>query len=140
MLLRTGVKNTVNIYPPNNLPQEDVATEAVYSVFLTQTSTNAPVANILLSTITALLTWSYVSKGVYKLSIPGGFTIAKTIITPSIGFLISLQTTNTPNTPPVFAVVKYDGSNNLLIETIDANFSPANDILTNFPLKIEIYP
>ena len=139
MLVKTGIKNTVNIYPPmpENVSVSNIA--GTYSVLLTQTGTTAPVVNALQSDISAVLTWSYVSVGVYKLSIPGGFNVNKTVISPSIGFLISLQTATTPNSPPVFAVVKYDGSNDLLIETIDANFSPANGILTNFPLKVEIY-
>ncbi len=50
----------------------------VYVALLTQTGTNAPVATVLKNTLGGVPVWSYVSAGVYRLTLASAFTANKT--------------------------------------------------------------
>ena len=58
--------------------QRDVSNSDTYSILLSQTGLNAPIQTLLESTI-GNGTWSYISIGVYNLSIDNGFTSAISI-------------------------------------------------------------
>lgn len=54
-----------------------------YVALLSQTGTSAPVATVLLNTLGATPTWSYVDVGQYRITATGKFTLEKTAATVS---------------------------------------------------------
>lgn len=64
--------------PSTAVPVEDSRPYKVYTALLTQTGSNAPVANVLENTLGGVPVWGYVSLGVYTCTLTGEFTTNKT--------------------------------------------------------------
>ncbi len=102
-----------------------------YSALISQTGTSAPTGTVLNNTVIGVLTWSRLSVGKYKLSIPGGFVTAKTLISVPMGAALYLA--------PNYLTITFDIDNNLLFETKDAAVEYADGILSNFNFELKVF-
>ena len=68
--------------PASPLVAVDPRPYKVYTALLTQTGTNAPVANILENTLSSTPIWTRIGVGQYKLTLNGEFTPSKLFIPP----------------------------------------------------------
>jgi hypothetical protein len=114
-----------------NTPATDTRVYKVYSVLLTQESTDAPVPVILESTLDELPTWSYESQGYYILTFPFPIDQQKVFFTIS-------PNVSTAKSAQVFIV---DG-NSLGVYTYTDNGTTTptlDDYLDNTPFEVKIY-
>ena len=98
-----------------------------YIVSLTQTSTVAPRPEVLINTFTGVLTWAYVSPGVYTLTSTAEFTDNKTVIlcTQEASAFMRIFRTSAN----VITVCVYNGS-----------FVGSDDVMTDVGFTIRVYP
>ena len=102
-----------------------------YSALLTQSSTNPPVANVILNTIPGTFTWSYVNPGEYRLTATGTpFTLNKTQV------FINGGNTVAGGLPPRW---EYVGNQIIKIKTPNASDVLTNGFLTNGSIEIRVY-
>jgi len=106
----------------------------VYKALLTQTGTSAPVATVLVNTLSGTPVWSYNSVGQYILTLTGEFIATKTLVFIGGGdtasgdfFEWAIDTTTKPNS---LTFVFRDVSSN----------SPSNNLLSETAITIEVYP
>lgn len=102
-----------------------------YIVTLDQKLTAAPVITTLENTLSGTPVSSYISDGIYKLTLSNEFTLGKTIILhnakadASDGFIIGAMRLN---------------SSEILISTTNDSLIFMNDVLTEYSLMILVYP
>jgi hypothetical protein len=65
-------------YPPIKVEATTTLGNYAYLAHVTQTGTSAPVATVIANSLSAAPVWSYVSVGVYRLTLAGAFPAAKT--------------------------------------------------------------
>ena len=96
----------------------------VYKALLTQSGTSAPVATVLVNTLSGTPVWSYDSSGYYLLTLTGEFLAGKTW-------------TN----PPSF-IYSWDGNFKLTRESdnVIGLTITGDDVLDNTSIFIEVYP
>lgn len=106
-------------------------TPKVYKALLTQTGTDAPVATVLVNTLSGTPVWSYVGVGDYELTLASEWTVNKTgiihksIISDDVNYKLTSI---------------YTSSSVLNFKTFDTTTS-SNDMLLNAELiTIEVYP
>lgn len=108
----------------------------VYTALLTQSGTNAPVATVLENTLNGNVTFSFISTGIYEITIPVQVNYNKVfILCPS-----SFRNKNAG----VFSDVLIDlpiTTNNFKINVKELNFSInyLNSMLDKFPIEIRVY-
>ena len=118
----SDLSDTTNIIPPNS--------KSVYTVFLTQTGTNAPVATTIEDTITGLV-WARSAAGVYTLTKTGAFTVNKTVPVNDVYMDVTGNMYTAVRTSAnVMTLTTYDETD---LET------PADAVLSNQYFHIEIY-
>lgn len=103
----------------------------VYKALLTQTGTNAPVATVLVNTLSGTPVWSYVGVGDYELTLASEWTANKTVIIHKsiISDDVNYKLTSI-----------YTSTNVLNFKTFDGT-TPSNDMLLNAEtITIEVYP
>lgn len=108
----------------------------VYTALLNQSGTNAPVATVLENTLNGNVTFSFISTGIYEITIPVQVNYNKVfILCPS-----SFRNKNAG----VFSDVLIDlpiTTNNFKINVKELNFSInyLNSMLDKFPIEIRVY-
>lgn len=108
----------------------------VYTALLTQSGTNAPVATVLENTLNGNVTFSFISTGIYEITIPVQVNYNKVfILCPS-----SFRNKNAG----VFSDVLIDlpiTTNNFKINVKELNFATnyLNSMLDKFPIEIRVY-
>ena len=104
----------------------------VYKALLTQSGTNAPVATVLVNTLSGTPVWSYDSAGAYFLTLASEFTAAKTsyniTVNSSVNDIFTIQRINDD--------YFYIATASLTAGT----YVSADDFLVNTPITIEVYP
>ncbi len=103
----------------------------VYKALLTQTGTSAPVATVLVNTLSDTPVWSYVGVGDYELTLASEWTANKTVIIHKsiISDDVNYKLTSI-----------YTSSSVLNFKTFDTT-TPSNDMLSNAEtIIIEVYP
>ena len=104
----------------------------VYKALLTQTGTDAPVATVLVNTLSGTPVWSYDSAGAYFLTLASEFTAAKTsyniTVNSSVNDIFTIQRINDD--------YFYIATASLTAGT----YVSADDFLVNTPITIEVYP
>lgn len=112
----------------------------VYSAFLTQTSTNAPVATVVENTLnstsgTGIPIWSYDGVGAYTITQFGGFSTTKTALI----FEVRIQGSASLSKSLFYGAV--NDVDSMYIGTIDTNGgeSEANDIFSDTFIEIRVY-
>ena len=113
----------------------------VYKALLTQSGTDAPVATVLVNTLSGTPVWSYSGEGAYLLTLTGEFVTTKTIVTigqtnnnggGGSGTFVQYNSTNQSDNYVVLNSYDVD----LVAQTVTAS----NDIITILPITIEVYP
>ena len=108
------------------------ATHKIWRGLITQTGTSDPVATELENTLGGSITFSRSSAGVYSINGTGLFTTNKTFVTPKWETL--RQSTNYATVSATLANTNQLSLNSYL------NGSAADDLLTNHPVEIIVYP
>jgi hypothetical protein len=116
------LSDTTNLIPPNS--------KTVYTVFLTQTGTNAPVATIVEDTITGLV-WARSAAGVYTLTKAGAFTLNKTVPVDDVYMDVDDNMYTAVRTSADVITLTTYASTNLT--------TPTDAVLSNQYFHIEIY-
>ncbi len=98
----------------------------VYSGSVTQIGTNAPISSTLQNTLNCIITWEYVSPGVYKGTSTGAFPVGRTLIYLGSNRGAGTTTIITTTTQTV---------NDFLIECNDGD-----GVIEDLPIRIEVYP
>lgn len=108
---------------------EKVPTPKVYNAVITQTSTGAP--TVVVSGINTIgsIVWTRSVSGVYIGTLTGVFTNQKTL-----SFLGAV------NSYPSFSYINTTSVNTVTINTLNAAGVGTDGLLTNTPVKIEVYP
>ena len=104
----------------------------VYRALLSQTGTNAPTAIVLENTLGGIVTFSYVSPGLYNINSTGLFTLLKTFTTLSSGSIV-----NTGVHIKSHAVIVTDSIGQILTST-DGSIA-TNGLLLFTPIEIIVY-
>jgi hypothetical protein len=100
----------------------------VYKALLTQTGTSAPVATVLVNTLSGTPVWSYSTVGRYLLTLVGEFDVSKTMIYISNNDIASLFSS-------------YRASDDVIkLECSDLSLVKADDLVNGLPITIEVYP
>ena len=99
----------------------------VYVANLTQTSTNAPTADVFENTLSGTPTLAYDGVGDYKITLTGEWTADKVFIQIN-GFEDNI------------VMAKRVDSDIIKIKTYNNTFALANDILTDSSIEIRVYP
>jgi len=100
----------------------------VYKALLTQTGTSAPVATVLVNTLSGTPVWSYSTVGRYLLTLVGEFDVSKTMIYISNNDIASLFSS-------------YRVSDDVIrLECSDLSLVKADDLVNGLPITIEVYP
>lgn len=130
--------STLAHYETQSYTYEDLRNELnggaqpkVYKALLTQSGTSAPVATILVNTLSGTPVWSYVGVGDYELTLANEWTANKTVIIHKsiISDDVNYKLTSI-----------YTSSSVLNFKTFDTT-TPANDMLSNAEtIIIEVYP
>lgn len=107
-------------------------THKIWRGLITQTGTSDPVATELQNTLGGSITFSRSSAGVYSINGTGLFTTNKTFVTPKWETL--RQSTNYATVSVTLANTNQLSLNSYL------NGSAADDLLTNHPVEIIVYP
>jgi len=107
---------------------DKLKTYKVYAANLTQTSTNAPTADIFENTLGGTPTFGYTSAGVYTLTLTGAFTDNKT-------FIIN----NAWHKNGFFQAYRVD-ADTLSIRSYNTSLVATDAILEDTSLEIRIYP
>lgn len=116
--------------------QVDSRPYKVYTALLTQSGTDAPVATVLENTLNGNVTFSFISTGIYEITIPVQVNYNKVfILCPS-----SFRNKNAG----VFSDVLIDlpiTTNNFKINVKELNFATnyLNSMLDKFPIEIRVY-
>jgi hypothetical protein len=101
----------------------------VYKATLTQTGTSAPVATVLVNTLSGTPVWSYVSVGLYKLTLTSEWAANKT----------ALYSINIPDGNG-FGSLQRNNANEIFLVTRDTSSLNADDLLLESYIIIEVYP
>ena len=108
------------------------STYKVYTAFLTQSGTNAPVATVLENTI-GDISFEYINIGAYTISSNNLFTEDKTIV-------LQDQQINRNDIDIDYCIrIVYDDVNSIIINTAFLDTSETNDALLNTPIEIRVY-
>lgn len=105
----------------------------VFSALISQSGTANPTATVLINQLGGTPVFERLSTGHYNLTITGAFTANKTFTDGKRCIEASVTDTSAVNTN-VFRA----SDNVVSIDTLN-EFNYADDILFNFPLKIEVY-
>lgn len=103
----------------------------VYKALLSQSGTNAPVATVLVNTLSGTPVWSYDSVGTYRLTLAGEFVSGKTAV--NINAFIDAADGNR------IGALRAN-NNQILVSTGDNTLTTMNDILLESTITIEVYP
>ena len=95
----------------------------VYKALLTQTGTSAPVATVLVNTLSGTPVWSYSAVGQYAMTLNGEFLAAKTIVLGS-SYNVDINRSN---------------DDAILVSSFSSRVEE-DDILGNTTIIIEVYP
>lgn len=139
--IRTCLNDIVDSYPEGGAK--------VYKALLTQSGTNAPVATVLVNTLSGTPVWTRSSEGAYIATLTGEFTSGKTICPQFPAF--QYEGSNAIYLPvlPSFAgsqvgwILGYaQTENQFRIETYDMiGAAEWSDVLdSSFLIEIEVYP
>lgn len=102
----------------------------VYKALLTQSGTSAPVATVLVNTLSGTPVWSYDYVGGYVLTLASEFQTGKTLM------YISTKNTGTQSC----IIAEGDGLNTILVDTVDSTGTGINGVLSSTSITIEVYP
>lgn len=105
-------------------------TPKVYKALLTQSGTDAPVATVLVNTLSGTPVWSYDYVGGYVLTLASEFQTGKTLM------YISTKNTGTQSC----IIAEGDGLNTILVDTVDSTGTGINGVLSSTSITIEVYP
>jgi hypothetical protein len=105
------------------------STPKVYKATLTQTGTSAPVETVLVNTLSGTPVWSYVSVGLYKLTLTSEWAANKT----------ALYSINIPDGNG-FGSLQRNNANEIFLVTRDTSSLNADDLLLESYIIIEVYP
>jgi len=104
----------------------------VYTALLTQSGTDAPVANVLENTLGGTVVWARDNAGSYTATLSNAFTANKTFLGPKVQY----------KSPTIvddeFININRDSASQIRIDHFVAGEQV--DVLTNIPIKIEVYP
>lgn len=100
----------------------------IYKALLSQSGTNAPVATVLVNTLSGTPVWSYGTVGRYLLTLVGEFDASKTMIFISNNDIISL-----------FSCYRLN-DDVIRLECSDLSLVKADDLVNGLPITIEVYP
>ena len=101
----------------------DSSLPKVYKALLTQTGTSAPVATVLVNTLSGTPVWSYSAVGQYAMTLNGEFLAAKTIVLGS-SYNVDINRSN---------------DDAILVSSFSSRVEE-DDILGNTTIIIEVYP
>lgn len=113
-----------------NGAQVSTSTPKVYKALLTQAGTSAPVATVLVNTLSGTPVWSYDYVGGYVLTLASEFQTGKTLM------YISTKNTGTQSC----IIAEGDGLNTILVDTVDSTGTGINGVLSSTSITIEVYP
>lgn len=133
--------STLAHYETQSYTYEDLRNELnggaqpkIYKALLTQSGTDAPVATVLVNTLSGTPVWSYLSVGQYQLTLASEFVLGKTTVllgcadqAASDAFYYTIDSTVQPN--------------GVSMQTINVTTDAAANFLLNYTLiTIEVYP
>lgn len=102
----------------------------VYKALITQSGTDAPVATVLVNTLSGTPVWSYSSTGRYVLTLASEFTTAKTSV--------FINATNSADGGCLFGIFRAN------TDEVNVSSSSAgvlsDDVLNDTPIIIEVFP
>lgn len=102
----------------------------VYKALITQSGTDAPVATVLVNTLSGTPVWSYSSTGRYVLTLTAEFTTAKTSV--------FINATNAADGGYLFGIFRAN------TDEVNVSSSSAgvlsDDVLNDTPIIIEVFP
>lgn len=101
----------------------------IYKALLTQTGTDAPVATVLVNTLSGTPVWSYEYVGGYALTLASEFVSGKTAYS-----ITTFQQASRK------AIISDNFPNQILVDTTDNSGTGYNDVLLNTLITIEVYP
>jgi hypothetical protein len=97
----------------------------LYVALLTQSGTAAPVPTVLTNTLGVSPVWSRTGAGIYYFTLVGTFPAAKTAVFGNKQIVL----------------MERSSSDAIVVNSFDSDFvTPLDDILTNVPIEIRIYP
>lgn len=105
-------------------------TPTTYTNGSTLTDTSAPVATVLVNTLSGTPVWSYDYVGGYVLTLASEFQTGKTLM------YISTKNTGTQSC----IIAEGDGLNTILVDTVDSTGTGINGVLSSTSITIEVYP
>jgi hypothetical protein len=105
----------------------------IYAAIINQTGTGAPTATVLVNQLGGTPVFARTNTGRYSLTITGAFVASKTLTDGKRCIEASVTDTTAVN------VNVFRGDNNIILIETQNEFNYADDILVNFPLKIEVY-
>lgn len=103
----------------------------VYKALLTQTGTSAPVATVLVNTLSGTPVWSRDSDGSYKLTLASEFTIGKT-------YFPQPPNTGSGGSGKEFVAEANYSANEVYLSAY--NGGVLTDVFTYLAIEIEVYP
>lgn len=126
--------STLAHYETQSYTYEDLKTglngnPKVYKALLTQTGTNAPVATVLVNTLSGTPVWSYDGVGNYILTLASEFPQNKTFIK-----------INNAESGGRFNLAYWDSVNTIRVDSADGSGTGYNDLLLYTSFEIEVYP
>ena len=108
-------------------------TPTIYTNGSTLTDTAAPVATVLVNTLSGTPVWSYGGAGDYLLTLTGEFTVGKTIVFMSPGNALA-------NMILVGGTIDVNSINLVSSSEAAGTFSPTDGLLLNSAILIEVFP
>lgn len=104
----------------------------VYTALLSQSGTDAPIATVLENSLGGDVIWSYVGIGIYRATLPNGFSLNKTGIIVGSNINISEVDSATLNSNDLSA-------SSFLLNTYDLNTQAFNGVLSNTLIEVRVY-
>lgn len=101
----------------------------IYKALLSQSGTNAPVATVLVNTLSGTPVWSYDGVGNYILTLASEFPQNKTFIK-----------INNAESGGRFNLAYWDSVNTIRVDSADGSGTGYNDLLLYTSFEIEVYP
>lgn len=102
-----------------------------YVALLSQSGTDAPTATVLENTLGGTVVWSYSDVGVYLATLANTFTENKTVCFFGNNLAYFYFFGKSAEIP---------GDDTLLLQTLDATATSTNELLSQTPIEIRVYP
>lgn len=134
--------STVNVSGSISVNSNNVQPYKVYAALLTQAGFDAPSASIVYNTL-GDISWSYTSTGQYVGTLANAFTQGKTFLppgdpsTPTYWGVYGLNDDLTDTGK--FTALLVDTTSSVRLISISSPETPADGLLTSFPIEIKVY-